>query len=907
MTRGIHAAIIALAMMTVGLTTGLASDATDVDGDGYTAAEEIMAGSDVNNPRSTPINVDGDALPDAADPAPRTFGSASITITSPSSPAYLSGAGAASLTLTHDLAYSAPSPKPLGIQYWMNATGAAGAVPVATRSITTSMLSDSWTVPFDTAAFAEGAYTFTVDARFASSLSWSTVSASFPVVVDRTAPTSSLTTLPEFFRSSSLSVGWTRSDATSPVTCTTVYVSGPDAPSDLGCIAGTSVPFQPTAEGLFTFTTRAVDAAGNVEAAAGASTATATYDITPAVLAVAPMPARGYAVGDALRVSFTASEPAGTPAPTAKLGSRTIPFNATASSGNTFVFDTAIVPGDGNGFRAVTFTHKDRAGNTATDGSLNVLVDQVAPVLTLSLSPSSGRVGTVIEATVTADEALRAPPSVTLGGRAFVVDATRTADDFTTTVLTLTIQEADEEGSHVVSASGADLVGNPKTATRALTLDFTPPSTTAAIEGNPGPHSRAQALSIVVARGPDADSVKLERSTNGEPWALEAILTTDSYLFVPADGHTYAFRTIGTDRVGNVETDVPEEGDVSILIDHTAPVAAIGDLPGRIPTRSFPVTWASSDATSGVAHVELWYRSHGHPARPFSTVSGATDAEPFTTGGTTFAHPVDGWIDLWVIAEDRAGNRQVLDAAAPHARVLIDTDPNADEDDDGYPDGDEWAKGSDPHDHYSTPQDVDGDGIPDVIEQFIDITVTGFSYVRDAHPLGEDETVSAVNHHGDTGYHRRVPDAASWSEIRVHNAVVYAGFPVVAPHPDNGKVLLVLARDPDGNVQVTVGDVTNPLDPRHDLLTGPGTVAPASPVSMEGGIILIRISEGVTYRIDPLAPDGDFDGDGYSLQEELIRNSDPFWAQSTPASDDDGDGMLNEQEQSRVHAIFPEL
>ncbi len=132
--RAIYAGIIACALLGVGLTTGLASDATDVDGDGYTAVEEINAGSDVNNPRSTPINVDGDALPDGADPAPRHHGSASITITSPSSTAYLSGAGSASLTLVHDLAYSEPSPKTLGIKYWMNATGATG-----TRSATAAI------------------------------------------------------------------------------------------------------------------------------------------------------------------------------------------------------------------------------------------------------------------------------------------------------------------------------------------------------------------------------------------------------------------------------------------------------------------------------------------------------------------------------------------------------------------------------------------------------------------------------------------------------------------------------------------------------------------------------------------------------------------------------------------------
>jgi hypothetical protein len=124
--------------------------------------------------------------------------------------------------------------------------------------------------------------------------------------------------------------------------------------------------------------------------------------------------------------------------------------------------------------------------------------------------------------------------------------------------------------------------------------------------------------------------------------------------------HTLAARAVDTS--GNVSTD-----SHSITIDNTAPSSSASS-PAISSNPTIQVSYTASDATSGVASVDLYVLTPG--ASAYSKVASATAA----TGSFTYTAASDGHYRFYTRAIDNAGNVQGA-PASPQSDTLLDTAP----------------------------------------------------------------------------------------------------------------------------------------------------------------------------------------------------------------------------------------
>ena len=122
------------------------------------------------------------------------------------------------------------------------------------------------------------------------------------------------------------------------------------------------------------------------------------------------------------------------------------------------------------------------------------------------------------------------------------------------------------------------------------------------------------------------------------------------------DSNNYAVDTVPP----SVPTTPPSSDDV-------APVSAAGG-PDHSSTATWTITYTASDATSGIASVELYVRVPG--GTTYSKV--ATDG-PVQDGTFTYTGTAQGAYRFHTIAVDRAGNREAAPASAD-VTTTLDTD-----------------------------------------------------------------------------------------------------------------------------------------------------------------------------------------------------------------------------------------
>ena len=174
-------------------------------------------------------------------------------------------------------------------------------------------------------------------------------------------------------------------------------------------------------------------------------------------------------------------------------------------------------------------------------------------------------------------------------------------------------------------------------------------------------------------------SVELwERLAPSGPWTKVATATAPGSLTAPlAQGEgTYQFYTVAVDTAAGTQEAPPYLADASTIVDRTPPASATS--PSTIATSQknyFTLYATSSDSSSGVASVELWWR-HAPPASSMFTDWKLADTQPY--GSFTLAFDSgDGTYQFYSIAIDGAGNREPVPATADTVLTLDTVAPSS--------------------------------------------------------------------------------------------------------------------------------------------------------------------------------------------------------------------------------------
>jgi hypothetical protein len=175
---------------------------------------------------------------------------------------------------------------------------------------------------------------------------------------------------------------------------------------------------------------------------------------------------------------------------------------------------------------------------------------------------------------------------------------------------------------------------------------------TSAVAGLP---TYETSLTFIVSWGPTGDSLdiatyRIEVNDNGGGWTAwipSTVNTSASYTGV--DGHLYQFRSIATDRAGNVET-APAGNDTWTRVDVTPPDSRATALAPYYTTLSFPVAWGPVAGTTDITTYTLEVSDNGGAwtAVAGSVNTAATSATFVGVDGHSYA--------FRTLARDRAGN-----------------------------------------------------------------------------------------------------------------------------------------------------------------------------------------------------------------------------------------------------------
>ncbi|HUT02815.1 MAG TPA: S8 family serine peptidase [bacterium] len=167
----------------------------------------------------------------------------------------------------------------------------------------------------------------------------------------------------------------------------------------------------------------------------------------------------------------------------------------------------------------------------------------------------------------------------------------------------------------------------------------------------------------------DIDRVSLYYKFDEGPWedtGLSVSAASGGFTFEPEDGDGYYyFATRARDMAGNEEP-LTLEPDCRTIVD-TAMPASTASCDNLTNQSRFPIGFTASDTLSGIASVDLYY-SHEHG---LVTPAGYSSQE--SSGTFDFeSEDGDGLYELYTIATDKAGNRE-LAPVTPDCSILLDT------------------------------------------------------------------------------------------------------------------------------------------------------------------------------------------------------------------------------------------
>ena len=226
-----------------------------------------------------------------------------------------------------------------------------------------------------------------------------------------------------------------------------------------------------------------------------------------------------------------------------------------------------------------------------------------------------------------------------------------------------TDQKSDEDPTQGIDPTKQDLI----------TIDSSAPASTVA----PLPSDSGKNFTVSWSANDDSGGSGIAGydvlvSDNGGPFSLwQSATTTTSATYNGSAGHTYAFYSVATDNVGNIEP-VPTAAQATTLVATNLVTSTVAPLPAFSPA-SFPVSWLGSDypGGSGIATYSVYVSDNGGAFAPFLTDTATTSATFNGLSGHTY--------DFYSVAKDQAGNAQPtpstaqattrVDATAPGSKV----------------------------------------------------------------------------------------------------------------------------------------------------------------------------------------------------------------------------------------------
>ncbi len=310
----------------------------------------------------------------------------------------------------------------------------------------------------------------------------------------------------------------------------------------------------------------------------------------------------------------------------------------------------------GDGTKTVRVRFTDFAGNTSNSVSDSIVLNTVAPTVTLT-APAAG-------STVRGTVPLAATASDTNGiARVeFYVDDLLVGTDTSSPYTSSWNSATGSDGSHTVRAIGYDNASNTTTSSATVTVDNTVPSGSISIDAGAAYTTDTQVALTLSAADAGSGVSTMAFSNDGTTWSTPvAYATTYAYTLPTGDGAKTVYVRF-TDVAGNVSAVVSD----AISLDSTAPAGGSVTIDGGAAYTTdtdVALTLSATDAGSGV-----------------STMAFSNDGTTWSTPvayATTYAYALpagDGTKTVYVRFTDVAGN---VSAAATDGIALDTTSPTA--------------------------------------------------------------------------------------------------------------------------------------------------------------------------------------------------------------------------------------
>ena len=497
-------------------------------------------------------------------------------------------------------------------------------------------------------------------------------SAQATTTVDAAAPSSSVASLPSF-SPGTFTVTWSGSDGGSGIASYDVYAAIDGGAFSLwqSDTTQTSASYPGSNGHGYGFYSVATDKVGNVQATPASAQATTTVDAAAPSSSVASLPSFSPGV---FTVTWSGSDG----------GSGIASYDVYVSiDGGAFSLwqsnttqTSALYPGsDGHryGFYAVA---TDKMGNvqaTPVSDQATTTADATAPTSSVAALPSLSP-GAIAVSWSGSDGSGSGIASYDV----FVSDNSGAFTRWQTATTSTNAAYPSVDGhTYGFYAVATDKVGNvqttPASAQATTTADAVAP--TSRVASLP---SLSSANFPVSWSGSDSGSgiasFDVYVSDNGgvfSRWLSATNLTTS--IYPGANGHSYGFYSVATDRVGNVQ-ETPASAQATTAVDGAAPTSSVASLP-TVSLGNFPVSWSGSDGSGlGIASYDVYVSDNGGSFTRWLTGTTLTTA-PYSGGVNGHSY------GFYSVATDKLGNVQstptsaqattMVDAAAPTSSVSV--------------------------------------------------------------------------------------------------------------------------------------------------------------------------------------------------------------------------------------------
>ena len=572
---------------------------------------------------------------------------------------------------------------------WDGGAGAAFLAQAARDAEFTTLVAESGWITSATHTFtglADGqAFFYRVRSRDAVG-NESAFSDALTSIQDASAPATAADALPAITPTTAFDVAWAGSDAASGLASVELwyskdggayqqYAGGPFAASPIAFDAATT-----GGDGDYTFYTRGTDAVGNREAAPAAADAQTAIDTAaPGAPTIAGL--QTFTPSTSLHIAWSDESASGAAEYQAELAPDATFTSIDASSGwiTGLTHDfTGLSDGQQYWIRVQA---RDAAQNTTGySGIQSTTLDVTPPAANIEALAASGNDAT-LDLAWQGTDATSGIQNVDVywskNGSAFALlagspfDATPIAFD----------ASALGDGQYSFYVRARDRAGNleaaPASPDATTLLDTTAPGAPvlAALPAFTAGTSRAVSWSDQSASGASAYLAQASTAADFSSIAFESgWITGLSHAFNGlSDGQTYHYRVRSRDAIGNESLFAAA---LQSTQDATPPQTAVAALPALSASANLALAWTGSDATSGIASVDLFWSKDGSP---YEQLAGG----PFTTSPIPFdatLHGGDGIYSFYTVAQDAVGNAEPeptsadavtrLDTAAPNTPVL---------------------------------------------------------------------------------------------------------------------------------------------------------------------------------------------------------------------------------------------